>query len=115
MTKVAVGVLGATGAVGQRFVQLLADHPWVEVKELAASDRSAGKAYKDACTWGLATPPPEGGGGGGGQRGGGVRSRGQDLRREVRVQDPLLGPRLLGGGRGGDRAREQGTRRRLEL
>jgi len=59
MTKVAVGVLGATGAVGQRFVQLLADHPWFEVKELAASDRSAGKAYKDACTWRLGTPLPE--------------------------------------------------------
>src|SRR4029077_18603059 len=59
MTKVAVGVLGATGAVGQRFVQLLADHPWFEVKELAASDRSAGKAYKDACPWRLGTPLPE--------------------------------------------------------
>jgi aspartate-semialdehyde dehydrogenase len=59
MSKLAVGVLGATGAVGQRFVQLLADHPWFEVKELAASDRSAGKAYKDACTWRLGTPLPE--------------------------------------------------------
>jgi aspartate-semialdehyde dehydrogenase len=52
-------VLGATGAVGQRFVQLLADHPWFEVKELAASDRSAGKPYKEACTWRLGTPMPE--------------------------------------------------------
>lgn len=60
MSKVAVGVLGATGAVGQRFVQLLADHPWFEVKELAASDRSAGKPYRDACTWRLSTPVPEG-------------------------------------------------------
>jgi aspartate-semialdehyde dehydrogenase len=59
MAKVAVGVLGATGAVGQRFVQLLADHPWFEVVELAASDRSAGKPYKDACTWRLGTPLPE--------------------------------------------------------
>ena len=59
MAKVAVGVLGATGAVGQRFVQLLADHPWFEVVELAASDRSAGKPYKDACTWRLGTPMPE--------------------------------------------------------
>ena len=59
MAKVAVGVLGATGAVGQRFVQLLADHPWFEVVELAASDRSAGKPYQDACTWRLATPMPE--------------------------------------------------------
>ena len=59
MGKVAVGVLGATGAVGQRFVQLLADHPWFEVVELAASDRSAGKPYGEACTWRLATPLPE--------------------------------------------------------
>ena len=56
MAKIAVGVLGATGAVGQRFVQLLADHPWFEITELAASDRSAGKAYKDACTWRRARP-----------------------------------------------------------
>jgi aspartate-semialdehyde dehydrogenase len=59
MSKIAVGVLGATGAVGQRFVQLLADHPWFEITELAASDRSAGKPYKDACTWRLGTPMPE--------------------------------------------------------
>src|SRR4051812_32192873 len=60
MAKLSVGVLGATGAVGQRFVQLLADHPWFEVTELAASDRSAGKAYREACTWRLNTPLPEG-------------------------------------------------------
>ncbi|HEU0105402.1 MAG TPA: aspartate-semialdehyde dehydrogenase, partial [Vicinamibacteria bacterium] len=59
MGKLAVGVLGATGAVGQRFVQLLADHPWFEVVELAASDRSAGKPYREACTWRLGTPMPE--------------------------------------------------------
>jgi aspartate-semialdehyde dehydrogenase len=59
MAKVPVGVLGATGAVGQRFVQLLADHPWFEVVELAASDRSAGKPYREACTWRLATALPE--------------------------------------------------------
>jgi aspartate-semialdehyde dehydrogenase len=57
--KIPVGVLGATGAVGQRFIQLLADHPWFEVAELLASDRSAGKRYRDACTWRLATPLPE--------------------------------------------------------
>lgn len=57
--KIPVGVLGATGAVGQRFVQLLADHPWFEVAEVVASDRSAGKSYRDACTWRLATPLPE--------------------------------------------------------
>jgi aspartate-semialdehyde dehydrogenase len=57
--KIPVGVLGATGAVGQRFIQLLADHPWFEVAEVVASDRSAGKTYREACTWRLATPLPE--------------------------------------------------------
>jgi aspartate-semialdehyde dehydrogenase len=59
MAKIAVGILGATGAVGQRFVQLLADHPWFEIGELAASDRSAGKPYREACTWRLPTPLPD--------------------------------------------------------
>jgi aspartate-semialdehyde dehydrogenase len=45
--------------VGQRFIQLLADHPWFEVAELLASDRSAGRSYRDACTWRQATPLPE--------------------------------------------------------
>ena len=49
--KIAVGVLGATGAVGQKFVSLLENHPWFELTELAASDRSAGRSYKDAVTW----------------------------------------------------------------
>jgi aspartate-semialdehyde dehydrogenase len=57
--KIPVGVLGATGAVGQRFVQLLEAHPWFEVVEVAASDRSAGKRYQDACTWRLAGTPPK--------------------------------------------------------
>jgi aspartate-semialdehyde dehydrogenase len=59
MPKTPVAVLGATGAVGQRFVQLLDDHPWFEVAEVAASDRSAGKTYGEACTWRLpGTVPP---------------------------------------------------------
>lgn len=58
--RIPVGVLGATGTVGQRFVQLLARHPWFEVVELAASDRSAGRLYAEACVWRLpGTPPPE--------------------------------------------------------
>jgi len=58
--KIPVGILGATGAVGQRFVQLLAGHPWFEVVELAASDRSAGRPYAEACSWRLPdAPPPE--------------------------------------------------------
>jgi len=58
MNKIKVGVLGATGAVGQRFVQLLEDHPYFELTTLAASDRSAGKLYKDACTWYLGADMP---------------------------------------------------------
>ena len=48
-----VGILGATGVVGQRFIQLLEDHPQFEVTALAASDRSQGKAYSEACVWRL--------------------------------------------------------------
>ena len=56
--KVRVGILGATGAVGQRFIQLLADHPWFEITALAASDRSVGKRYAEAVHWVLDTPIP---------------------------------------------------------
>lgn len=58
MARIPVAVLGATGAVGQRFVQLLADHPWFEVAAVAASERSAGRSYGEACHWGLAGGPP---------------------------------------------------------
>ncbi len=58
MNKIKVGVLGATGAVGQRFVQLLEGHPWFEISALAASGRSAGKPYGEACRWLLSTPMP---------------------------------------------------------
>lgn len=54
-----VGVLGATGAVGQRFVQLLSDHPWFKLTTLTASDRSAGKPYGDVVNWRLDVPFPE--------------------------------------------------------
>jgi aspartate-semialdehyde dehydrogenase len=53
-----VGILGATGAVGQRFIQLLSNHPWFNITWLAASDRSAGKTYAEACKWRLDTPLP---------------------------------------------------------
>ncbi|HEY9420214.1 MAG TPA: aspartate-semialdehyde dehydrogenase [Thermoanaerobaculia bacterium] len=56
--KIEVGILGATGTVGQRFVQLLENHPWFELKWLGASDRSAGKRYRDAASWQLEGPPP---------------------------------------------------------
>ena len=57
--KIAVGILGATGVVGQRFIQMLEHHPWFEVAWLAASDRSAGQSYGDAVRWRLKTPIPE--------------------------------------------------------
>ncbi len=56
--KIPVGVLGATGAVGQRFVQLLAGHPWFDLVAVAASERSAGKSYGEACSWRLDIPMP---------------------------------------------------------
>ncbi len=58
-SKIPVGILGATGTVGQRFIQLLEDHPWFEVAWLAASERSAGLAYEDATKWKLTTPIPQ--------------------------------------------------------
>ncbi len=54
-----IGILGATGMVGQRFIQLLENHPWFEVTWLAASDRSSGKLYGEAAKWRLDTPLPE--------------------------------------------------------
>jgi len=54
-----VGVLGATGAVGQRFVQLLAEHPWFQLQTLTASERSAGKKYRDVVNWRLDVPFPD--------------------------------------------------------
>ncbi|MGB7209024.1 MAG: aspartate-semialdehyde dehydrogenase [Pyrinomonadaceae bacterium] len=59
MKKYRVGILGATGTVGQRFIQLLQNHPQFEVTALAASDRSAGKPYSEACAWKLAGSIPE--------------------------------------------------------
>lgn len=58
-TRRPVAVLGATGAVGQAFVQLLADHPWFELVEVAASERSAGKCYGEAVRWLSSTPMPD--------------------------------------------------------
>lgn len=58
-SKIPVAILGATGSVGQRFVELLTEHPWFEVVELAASDRSAGKKYSEAVNWIMQKPLPE--------------------------------------------------------
>src|ERR1700679_1985802 len=57
-TRHPIGILGATGMVGQRFIQLLENHPWFEVAWLAASDRSSGKTYGEAAKWRLDTQLP---------------------------------------------------------
>lgn len=57
--RISVGILGATGAVGQQLVVLLAEHPWFRVDVVAASENSFGKMYKEAVHWTLSTPIPE--------------------------------------------------------
>lgn len=59
MKPIRAGVLGATGAVGQRFIQLLDANPWFEITDLAASERSVGKRYREACSWRLSADSPE--------------------------------------------------------
>ncbi len=59
MAKIGVAVLGATGIVGQRFISLLSDHPWFEIRAVTASPRSAGKPYAEAAKWYLEEPMPE--------------------------------------------------------
>lgn len=56
MGKIPVAILGATGMVGQKFVELLSDHPWFEIAALAASERSAGKKYGEAMRWSMSSP-----------------------------------------------------------
>ena len=58
-TRIEVGILGATGMVGQHFVKFLQDHPWFDLQWLGASDRSTGKKYRDAMTWHLGGSAPE--------------------------------------------------------
>ncbi|HUP47032.1 MAG TPA: aspartate-semialdehyde dehydrogenase, partial [Thermoanaerobaculia bacterium] len=58
--RIPVAVLGATGSVGQRFIQLLEQHPWFNLHEVVASERSAGKSYREAAGWKLETLMPEG-------------------------------------------------------
>ncbi len=57
-SKIPVGIIGATGAVGQRFISLLANHPWFEITDLLASERSAGQRYGDVVKWILSEPLP---------------------------------------------------------
>lgn len=56
--KIPVAILGATGSVGQRFIELLLHHPWFEISALAASERSVGKPYREAVNWLMSTPLP---------------------------------------------------------
>src|SRR5437764_3650470 len=58
-TKIEVGILGATGMVGQHFIKFLQDHPWFELTWLGASERSAGKRYRDAAIWHLNGTAPD--------------------------------------------------------
>ncbi len=58
-SRIEVGILGATGMVGQNFVKFLEGHPWFETKWLGASDRSAGKRYREAMTWHPGGPMPD--------------------------------------------------------
>lgn len=76
--RVEVGVLGATGTVGQQFVRLLDQHPWFEATWLAGSDRSAGKSYADAASWKLSVPMPA-----------------AAAAREVQRPEPGKGPKLV--------------------
>ena len=57
--KIPVGILGGTGMVGQKYIELLRDHPWFEVVAVGASSRSAGKYYADAANWIMTTPIPD--------------------------------------------------------
>jgi len=59
MAQIPVGILGATGMVGQQFIALLARHPWFKVEWLGASERSAGKKFREAAAWRLPDPLPE--------------------------------------------------------
>ena len=59
MASISIGILGATGMVGQQFIALLAAHPWFKVEWLGASQRSEGKAFRDAAAWRLPHPLPE--------------------------------------------------------
>lgn len=61
MKKYKVGIIGATGMVGQRFATLLQNHPWFDIEVLAASARSAGKTYEEAVgnKWAMSVPIPE--------------------------------------------------------
>ncbi len=91
--KYPIGILGATGMVGQRFIQQLENHPWFEVAWLAASDRSSGKPYGDAAKWRLDTPLPD-----------------RIARMTVSPADPAGAPRIIFAALDADIAREMEPR-----
>jgi aspartate-semialdehyde dehydrogenase len=59
LERLRVGILGATGLVGQRLIERLANHPWLAIHALAASERSAGKRFRDAARWAISSDPPQ--------------------------------------------------------
>ena len=91
--KYPIGILGATGMVGQRFIQQLENHPWFEVAWLAASDRSSGKPYGEAAKWRLDTPLPD-----------------RIARMTVSPADPAGAPRIIFAALDADIAREMEPR-----
>ena len=99
-TRIEVGILGATGMVGQHFIKFLQGHPWFDLKWLGASDRSAGKKYADACEWHLGGSHARYGGG---SDGGGVQAR-------QRAAPGFLGHGRLRGHRNRARLRRGGPR-----
>ena len=91
--KYPIGILGATGMVGQRFIQLLENHPWFEVAWLAASDRSSGKPYGEAAKWRLDSPLPD-----------------RIARMTVAPADPVGAPKIIFAALDADIAREMEPR-----
>ena len=104
MERIEVGVLGATGMVGQQFVTRLARHPWFNLTWLAASERSEGKTYKSVAPWRLSTPIPDGVG----------RPHGRGVHARARAEGRVLGPRRVGGRRHRGRLRRRRPHRRQQ-
>ena len=105
MSPIPVGILGATGMVGQQFIALLANHPWFKVEWLGASQRSEGKAFRDAAAWRLPNRLPDD-----------VASRiVETARAGPRTEAGVLGPRFVGGRRDRRRLRRGRTHRRQQL
>ena len=105
MNQIEVGILGATGMVGQQFIALLANHPWFKVTWLGASQRSEGKAYQDAAAWRLPVTLPDDVARSDRQRG--------DAGRRAKAR--VLGARFVGGRRDRRRVRPGGPLHHQQL